>query len=205
MAATARLPLLHAARACRRDRRRDAERYDSCADVRLFQRSGESQRSRGGRVVAHFERRAGRTVIPEGAADRLTTEGPSPREDYLAAYNRVDISLSPFPYPGGTTTAESLWMGVPVLCRHGDRFLGHLCESVLHSVNLGEWIAAGDDDYVAKAVAFAGERQALAALRADLRARVLASSLCNPDRFARTLEQQFDAMWHAYRSGAKRP
>jgi predicted O-linked N-acetylglucosamine transferase (SPINDLY family) len=139
------------------------------------------------------------------ASNRLVMEGPSPREDYLAAYNRVDISLSPFPYPGGTTTAESLWMGVPVLCRHGDRFLGHLCESVLHSVNLGEWIAAGDDDYVAKAVAFAGERQALAALRAGLRARVLASSLCNPDRFARTLEQQFDAMWHAYRSGAKRP
>ena len=137
--------------------------------------------------------------------DRLVMEGPSPREEYLAAYNRVDISLSPFPYPGGTTTAESLWMGVPVLCRHGDRFLGHLCESVLNSVDLGEWIAASDDDYVAKAVAFAGERQALAALRAGLRPRVLASSLCNPDRFARTLEQQFDAMWHAYRNGANRP
>ena len=132
------------------------------------------------------------------ASDRLVMEGPSPREDYLAAYNRVDISLSPFPYPGGTTTAESLWMGVPVLCRHGDRFLGHLCESVVHSVGLGDWIAADDDDYVAKAVAFAQGRETLAALRAGLRARVLASSLCNPDRFARTLEAQFEAMWRAH-------
>lgn len=134
------------------------------------------------------------------ASDRLVMEGPSPREEYLAAYNRVDISLSPFPYPGGTTTAESLWMGVPVLCRHGNRFLGHLCESVVHSVDLGDWIAVDDDDYVAKAVAFAADRDALAALRAKLRTRVLASSLCNPDRFARTLEAQFDAMWRAHAS-----
>jgi predicted O-linked N-acetylglucosamine transferase (SPINDLY family) len=131
-------------------------------------------------------------------ADRIVMEGPSPRADYLAAYNRVDVSLSPFPYPGGTTTAESLWMGVPVLCRHGDRFLGHLCESVVHSADLGDWIALDDDDYVAKAVTWAGERTALAALRAGLRSRVLASSLCNPDRFARTLEAQFDAMWQAH-------
>lgn len=131
------------------------------------------------------------------AADRLVMEGPSPRADYLAAYNRVDISLSPFPYPGGTTTAESLWMGVPVLCRHGDRFLGHLCESVLQSVDLGDWIAADDDAYVALAVAFARERPALAALRGGLRERVLNSSLCSPDRFARTLEGEFERMWRA--------
>lgn len=132
------------------------------------------------------------------APDRLVMEGPSPREEYLAAYNRVDVSLSPFPYPGGTTTAESLWMGVPVLCRHGDRFLGHLCESVVHSVDLGDWIAVDDDDYVEKAIAFASNRHALAMLRTGLRARVLASSLCNPDRFARSLEVQFEAMWRAH-------
>ncbi|RDU98386.1 tetratricopeptide repeat protein [Trinickia dinghuensis] len=139
------------------------------------------------------------------APDRLLMEGPSPREEYLAAYHRVDISLSPFPYPGGTTTAESLWMGAPVLCRHGDRFLGHLCESVVQSVDLGDWIAADDDDYVAKAVAFASDRPALAALRSGLRSRVSNSSLCNPGRFARTLETQFDAMWRAHLNGATPP
>lgn len=137
------------------------------------------------------------------AADRLMMEGPSPREEYLAAYNRIDISLSPFPYPGGTTTAESLWMGAPVLCRHGDRFLGHLCESVVQSVELGDWIARDDDDYVARAVAFASDRHALAALRGGLRERVANSSLCRPDRFARTLEAQFDAMWQAHTANAK--
>jgi protein O-GlcNAc transferase len=158
-------------------------------ESRLFlkaqQLADESQRA------ATLARFAQHGVEPE----RIVMEGPSPRAEYLAAYNRIDISLSPFPYPGGTTTAESLWMGVPVLCRHGDRFLGHLCESVLHSVELADWIAADDDDYVAKAVDFARGRQALAALRGGLRERVLRSSLCNPDRFARTLEVEFERMW----------
>ncbi|RKP45608.1 tetratricopeptide repeat protein [Trinickia fusca] len=137
-------------------------------------------------------------------AERIVMEGASPRADYLDAYNRVDITLSPFPYPGGTTTAESLWMGVPVLCRRGDRFLGHLCESVVQSVGLGEWIAADEHDYVAKALAFAGQRAQLAASRKALRARVLASSLCDATRFARMLESEFAAMWQAYRRGGER-
>ena len=131
-------------------------------------------------------------------AERLILEGPSPRTEYLAAYHRVDITLSPFPYPGGTTSAESLWMGVPVLCRRGDRFLGHLCESVLQSVELGDWIAADDEDYVAKAVAFVSERDSLSALSAGMRARMLGSSLCDAKRFARSLECAFTAMWQAH-------
>jgi predicted O-linked N-acetylglucosamine transferase (SPINDLY family) len=131
-------------------------------------------------------------------AGRLVMEGTSPRAEYLAAYNRVDITLSPFPYPGGTTTAESLWMGVPVLCRRGDRFLGHLCESVLQSVELSDWIAADDEDYIARAIAFAGDPLRLAAVRSGLRERVLASSLCDAGRFARMLEFEFASMWRRY-------
>ncbi|WEY38669.1 tetratricopeptide repeat protein [Paraburkholderia sp. SUR17] len=131
---------------------------------------------------------------------RIVMEGASPRASYLAAYRRVDITLSTFPYPGGTTTAESLAMGVPVLCRRGDRFLAHLCETVVTSAGLEDWIAADDEDYVAKAVALAHDRERLAALRAGLAARVLASPLCDAPRFARTLEAAFDAMWQA-RSG----
>ncbi len=129
---------------------------------------------------------------------RLIMEGASPRAQYLAAYGRVDITLSPFPYPGGTTTAESLWMGVPVLCRRADRFLGHLCESVLQSIELGDWIAADDEDYVAKAVAFIRESAPLSKLSAGLRERMLGSSLCDAKRFAGSLESAFAAMWQAH-------
>jgi len=57
-------------------------------------------------------------------------EGFSPRPELLAAYNRVDIALNPFPYPGGTISLEGLWMGVPVITRQGNRFLSRVGESI---------------------------------------------------------------------------
>ena len=128
-------------------------------------------------------------------ASRLTLEGRSPRAEYFAAYNRIDIALSPFPYPGGTTSVEGLWMGVPVLCRRGDRFLSNICASMLHSAGLADWIAADSDDYVAKAVAFAADAPRLAALRSSLRTTLVASPLCDAARYARNLETALEAMW----------
>ncbi|MBY4696410.1 tetratricopeptide repeat protein [Burkholderia latens] len=134
-------------------------------------------------------------------AHRLILEGGSPRAEYFDAYNRIDIALSPFPYPGGTTTAEALWMGVPVIGMKGGRFVTHICESLLHAAGMGDWIAADEDAYLAKAIAFASDRDALAALRATLRERTLASPLCDAARFARNLEDAFDGMWARYVAG----
>ena len=146
--------------------------------------------------VAHVREAVVRRFAAHGiAASRLILEGHSPRAEYLAAFNRIDITLSPFPYAGGTTTAEGLWMGVPVLCRRGDRFLSHICESLLHSAGLGGWIANNDEDYIARAVAFADDRERLSALRAGLREQVLASPLCDAPRFARNLESALHGMW----------
>ena len=128
-------------------------------------------------------------------ARRLILEGRSPRTEYFAAYRNVDIALSPFPYPGGTTSVEGLWMGVPVLCRRGDRFLSSICASMLHSAGLEDWIANDDDDYVAKAVAFANEPLRLAMLRDGLRDALVASPLVDAARFARHLEAAFEDMW----------
>jgi len=128
-------------------------------------------------------------------ARRLILEGRSPRSEYFAAYRKVDIALSPFPYPGGTTSVEGLWMGVPVLCRRGDRFLSSICTSMLHSAGLEDWIADDDDDYVRKAVAFANEPLRLAMLRDGLRDALAASPLVDASRFARHLEAALEGMW----------
>ena len=99
-------------------------------------------------------------------AGRLLLEGSSPRADYLAAYHRVDIALDPFPYPGGTTSVEGLWMGVPVLSLAGRRALGRQGASILGNLGLQEWIADDGDDFVARAARYAADPAALALLRA---------------------------------------
>ncbi|MGC2047939.1 MAG: glycosyltransferase, partial [Gallionella sp.] len=117
--------------------------------------------------------------------------------DHLSEYNKVDVALDTFPYPGVTTSVEALWMGVPVLTLHGDRFLSLTAKSVAHHAGLPEWIAINKDDYVAKAVSFTSDLERLAALRAGLRQQVLASPLFDAPRFARNFEDALWGMWQA--------
>jgi protein O-GlcNAc transferase len=128
-------------------------------------------------------------------ADRLIVQGSVPRADYLATYQRVDIALDPFPYTGGTTTAESLWMGVPVLTLSGKSFLSRQGVGLLMNAGLPEWIAEDSDDYVRRAVSHAGDLPRLAALRASLREQVLASPLFDAPRFAGNFEAALRGVW----------
>ncbi len=112
---------------------------------------------------------------------------------HLGAYGRVDVALDPFPYNGTTTTCEALWMGVPTVVRAGDRHAARVGVSLLTRVGL-PLIAASDDDYVALAAALAADRPRLASLRASLRARMAASSLCDAAAFTRGLERAYRRM-----------
>lgn len=136
-------------------------------------------------------------------AAQLRIEGKSPRADYFSAYHNVDISLSPFPYGAGTTAVESLWMGVPVLCLRGDRFLSRICESMLQTAGLVDWVAADEAEYIAKAIAYASDQKEIAR-RGERRALLLASPVCDAARFARNLEDAVHGMWERYCAGAGR-
>ncbi len=131
-------------------------------------------------------------------AGRLAFEGASPRAEYLAAYQWVDIVLDSFPFPGGTTTAESLWMGVPVLTLAGSSFLSRQGLGFLANAGLSEWIAADADDFVARAVAHTGDLPRLAALRSGLRQQVLKSPIFDAPRFAGHLEAALRSMWQSW-------
>jgi len=135
-------------------------------------------------------------------ADRLILEAPADRGRYLQTYHRVDFCLDPFPFPGGTTTAESLWMGVPVLTLSGNHFLARQGAGLMTNAGLADWVATDQNDYVARAIRFSQDAPSLANLRRDLRTQVLASPIFDASRFARHLEAAFWGMWeHKKHSG----
>lgn len=127
---------------------------------------------------------------------RIELRGRSPHEQMLAEYGEVDIALDPFPFPGGLTTCEALWMGVPVLTLQGSTLIGRQGTAFLSAVGgLQDWIARDPDDYVSKAKRMAADLDALATLRAGLRARVRTSYLCDGARFTRDVELALRGMW----------
>jgi len=126
---------------------------------------------------------------------RLLFDGYTNRVDYLASYAKVDIVLDTFPFPGGTTTAEALWMGVPVLTLAGNSFVSRQGVGLLMNARLAQWIASDHDQFVGLAVKYAGDLPRLAALRAMLRQQVLASPVFDASRFAIYFETALREMW----------
>ncbi len=113
----------------------------------------------------------------------------------MAAYGRVDIALDPFPYGGGTTTAEALWMGVPVITKRGDRWTGRVSESILSTLGFGEMVAADSEAYVSTAVKLAEDLPRLRGIRQTLREKMLTSPICDAARFAGHLEALYREAW----------
>lgn len=161
-------------------------------DSRLFLKSKQLSDYSAQRVTS--ERFASHGVN----ANRLILEGSQPRAEFFAAYHRVDIALDPFPYTGGTTTAEALWMGVPVLTLAGESFLSRQGVGLLMNAGLADWVANDHDDYVAKAVLHADGIPALASLRAGLRQQVLSSPVYDSIRFAYDFEKALRGMWETW-------
>jgi predicted O-linked N-acetylglucosamine transferase (SPINDLY family) len=131
-------------------------------------------------------------------ADRLDLEGPTPgAASHLAAYNRIDIGLDPFPYTGCTTSVEACCMGVPIVTLRGDGSLLRLNETIARNLGAGDWIAATPADYVARAAAAASDLTALAGLRRALRPRMEATSLLDAQRFGAQFAEALWGMWRA--------
>ena len=121
-----------------------------------------------------------------------------PAAELLATYNRIDVALDPFPYSGGLTTCEALWMGVPVVTCPGETFASRHSLSHLANVGLEELVAQGPEDYVARAVEWATHLDWLSELRQGLRARVAASPLCDGPRFATHLLAALRGVWREW-------
>ena len=118
-----------------------------------------------------------------GAA-RLELRGHSPHPRMLAEYADIDIALDPFPYNGGLTTCEALWMGVPVLAQMGASMISRQSASLLASAGLTDWISDGERELAALAQSRAGDVAALGETRAGLRGKLLDSALTDAAGFA---------------------
>ena len=122
------------------------------------------------------------------SADRIELRGPSFHVDLLKEYGDIDICLDPFPFTGGLTSCEALWMGVPVITWPQSRVVSRQTHAFLCVIGLPELSAVDAQDYIRIAAELANDRERLKALRQTLRQKMQASPLCNVKTFTKTLE-----------------
>ena len=121
---------------------------------------------------------------------RVKLEGFS--DDYLAEYNHVDIALDTYPYTGGMTTVEALYMGVPVITRYGKRHGTCFGLSILKNCGLEELAADDAASYIERAVSLAHDRKLLCGLHSTIRGMMKSSPLMDGKRYAEAMQNQFD-------------
>lgn len=135
------------------------------------------------------------------APERVLCEGGGSHNELLRCYNRVDIALDPWPYTGGLTTLEALYMGVPVVTTPGPSFAGRHAASHLCNVGLHDLVADTFAAYADIAVKLAGDRPLLKKLRYLLPCSLLESPLIRHEQLAADLDTAFRAMWKRYCEG----
>jgi protein O-GlcNAc transferase len=129
--------------------------------------------------------------------DRAILE-PRKKSNQFVLYNRIDIALDPFPCAGGTTSMDTMWMGVPFITLAGKHFVSRLGVTILTNVGMPELIAGNTDEYVTLAVSLALDRERLRGLRHNLRDRMAASPLMDQAAFTSNMEASYREMWRKW-------
>ncbi len=138
-------------------------------------------------LLAKFER------YGIGAGQLLFT-AKGPEISYLELHNRIDLMLDPFPYNGGVTTGDCLWMETPILTMKGDSYVSRQGVSLLTAVGMPELIAADREELVVKAAGWCKNPKQLAKLAEGLRGRMRHSPLMDHAGYARQLTEAFERM-----------
>ncbi|HEV2444528.1 MAG TPA: hypothetical protein VGS58_01345, partial [Candidatus Sulfopaludibacter sp.] len=131
-------------------------------------------------------------------AARLLFAGQSPAETYLADFASIDIALDPFPYNGGSTTLDALWMGVPVVTLAGRLAVQRDGASILSAAGLAGFVAQTPEQYIKIALFLAAVVGLKPDLRSELRHTLAASPLMDEAGLVRDVENAYRGMWRAW-------
>ncbi|MGK6308161.1 O-linked N-acetylglucosamine transferase family protein [Variovorax sp. DT-64] len=119
-------------------------------------------------------------------------------KEYLELHHRIDLALDTFPYNGGTTTFHSLWMGVPIVARHGDTALSKVGAAAMHGLGFPDFCADTKKDYVEKALYFFSHPEKLVDVRQALRENMASVTSALAIQVTASLEGALRKCWAEY-------
>ncbi len=120
------------------------------------------------------------------------------KDNHYLLYRQIDIMLDPFPYNGGTTTCDAIWMGVPFITLEGESVRARMGTTIAYHINHVEWIAKTREEYLEKVIHLANDVEALNLLRLKLRDNLLKSPLLDAVGFTQDFEKALCTIWANY-------
>lgn len=140
--------------------------------------------------------RFSRLGLPLARVDLLPRQSLS---DFLQLGNQIDIALESFPRSGGVTTAQALWMGLPVIALAGKLPFERAAAAILHAANRPEWVTYTVSDYLSKSIELAKQlsdtQDHFTALRHAQREHLGNSRLLDYAGHTQALEQIYTSSW----------
>ncbi|HEX8524299.1 MAG TPA: tetratricopeptide repeat protein [Tepidisphaeraceae bacterium] len=130
--------------------------------------------------------------------ERLRIAGRPGRSEYLALHHQIDVYLDPFPYNGGVTSCDAMWMGVPIVSLAGETYVSRQGVALLTQVGHPELVAKDEADFLKIATELAGDVERLKGLRQTLRQKLQDSPMMNFGQFAKDLGEAYRGMWRAW-------
>ena len=121
--------------------------------------------------------------------NRIELRSYSLNNQHLMTYHDIDIALDPYPYGGGATSCDALWMGVPLVTLAGNRSVGRMGVSILNALGYPQWIAKDHLEYIQIAQDLASDLVGLNSIRLGLREQLGASPLRDEAGFAKDFGQ----------------
>ena len=125
--------------------------------------------------------------------------------EYLPKYSRADIALDTFPYPGGGTTCDALYMGLPVITLVQERHNSRFGFSLLNNCGLGELCAFSEEEYIQKAVELANDWDRIREYHLTIRRKLEESPVMNDEIYMGEVEDAYEKIFTAWRNGEELP
>jgi predicted O-linked N-acetylglucosamine transferase (SPINDLY family) len=131
---------------------------------------------------------------------RLIFASRVPYSEYLARYRLADLFLDTYPFNGGTTASDALWVGLPLITCSGEAFAARMAGSLLRAIGMPELITESTTDYEALALKLARDPDLMTSTKIKLAQNRSNCPLLDAQRFTRHIEAAYTAVYERYQA-----
>ena len=121
-----------------------------------------------------------------------------PTEIYRANLRIADVVLDTYPFTGGMTTLDVLWMGIPLVTKVGQQWSSRNSYTLMVNAGISEGIAWSDEEYIDWGIKLGKDEQLRRKVIAKLDESRQNSPIWNARQFTKNVENAYRQMWQIY-------